>query len=134
MGLVYGTSKTDAFTETGTGANLAVAGMSSNSTRGVIGLGVGYEVSAELALSMSLGLEKKLNSDADSVSATFAGARDANFSVVGRDTSGNVTSTLGFGLSYRLPEGYSANLNAEFRNASSFDKDKRVNLSINRRF
>jgi autotransporter-associated beta strand protein len=134
VGLVYGTSKTDAFTETGTGANLAVAGMSSNSTRGVIGLGVGYEVSAELALSMSLGLEKKLNSDADSVSATFAGARDANFSVVGRDTSGNVTSTLGFGLSYRLPEGYSANLNAEFRNASSFDKDKRVNLSINRRF
>ena len=134
VGLVYGTSKTDAFTETGTGANLAVAGMSSNSTRGVIGLGLGYEVSAELALSMSLGLEKKLNSDADSVSATFAGARDANFSVVGRDTSGNVTSTLGFGLSYRLPEGYSANLNAEFRNASSFDKDKRVNLSINRRF
>ena len=134
VGLVYGTSKTDAFTETGTGANLAVAGMSSNSTRGVIGLGLGYEVSAELALSMSLGLEKQLNSDADSVSATFAGARDANFSVVRRDTSGNVTSTLGFGLSYRLPEGYSANLNAEFRNASSFDKDKRVNLSINRRF
>ena len=134
VGLVYGTSKTDAFTETGTGANLAVAGMSSNSTRGVIGLGVGYEVSAELALSMSLGLEKKLNSDADSVSATFAGARDANFSVVGRDTSGSVISTLGLGISYRLPDGYSANLNAEFRSANPFHNDKRVNLSINRRF
>jgi uncharacterized protein with beta-barrel porin domain len=131
---VYGTSKTDAFTETGTGANLAVAGMSSNSTRGVLGLGVGYEVSAELALSMSLGLEKQLNSNADSVSATFAGARDANFSVVGPDTSGSVISTLGLGVSYRLPEGYSANLNAEFRNASPYHKDKRVNLSINRRF
>ena len=134
VGLVYGTSKSDAFTETGTGANLAVAGMSSNSTRGVIGLGVGYEVSAELALSMSLGLEKKLNSDADSVSATFAGARDANFSVVGRDTSGSVISTLGLGVSYRLPDGYSANLNAEFRSANPFHNDKRVNLSINRRF
>ena len=134
VGLVYGTSKTDAFTETGTGANLAVAGMSSNSTRGVLGLGLGYEVSAELALSMSLGLEKQLNSNADSVSATFAGARDANFSVVGPDTSGSVISTLGLGVSYRLPEGYSANLNAEFRNASPYHKDKRVNLSINRRF
>jgi autotransporter-associated beta strand protein len=134
VGLVYGTSKSDAFTETGTGANLAVAGMSSNSTRGVIGLGVGYEVSAELALSMSLGLEKKLNSDDNSVSATFAGARDANFSVVGRDTSGSVISTLGLGISYRLPEGYSANLNAEFRSANPFHNDKRVNLSINRRF
>ena len=134
VGLVYGTSKTDAFTETGTGANLAVAGMSSNSTRGVLGLGVGYEVSAELALSMSLGLEKQLNSNAESVSATFAGARDANFSVTGRDTSGSVISTLGLGVSYRLPEGYSANLSAEFRSANPFHNDKRVNLSINRRF
>jgi hypothetical protein len=83
---------------------------------------------------MSLGLEKKLNSDADSVSATFAGARDANFSVVGRDTSGSVISTLGLGISYRLPDGYSANLNAEFRSANPFHNDKRVNLSINRRF
>ena len=134
VGLVHGSSKTDAFTESGTGANLAVAGMSANSTRGVLGLGVGYEVSAELALSLSLGVEKQLNSNAESVSATFAGARDANFSVTGRDTSGSVISTLGLGVSYRLPEGYSANLNAEFRSANPYHNDKRVNLSINRRF
>ena len=134
VGLVHGSSKSDAFTETGTGANLAVAGMSSSSTRGVIGLNLGYEASLDLSLSLSLGLERKFSSDTESVTANIAGAPTASFNVAGTDSGNSLISTLGLGVSYRLPNGFSANVNAEFRSDKPYNQDKRVNLSVNRRF
>ena len=133
LGLVYGSSKSDAFTETGTGANLAVGAMSSNATRAVVGVTIGYEATTNLGLNLSLGLEKQLSSDSTSVTANFAGAPGSSFSVAGNDSKSVVTN-LGLGAALRLNNGFTANLSAEFRSGNSYNQDTRVNVSLNRKF
>ena len=133
FGLVYGSSKSDAFTETGTGANLAVGAMSSNATRAVLGVNIGYEATSNLGLSLSLGLEKQLGSNADSVTANFAGSPSSSFSVAGND-SNSVVTNIGLGAALRLNNGFTANLSAEFRSGNDTNKDQRVNVSLNRKF
>ena len=133
LGLVYGSSKSDAFTETGTGANLAVGAMNSSATRGVVGLTIGYEATSNLGLSLSLGLEKQLGSNATSVTANFAGAPSSSFNVAGNDSKSVVTN-LGLGAALRLNNGFTANLSAEFRSGNDYNQDKRINVSLNRKF
>ncbi|MCX6921277.1 MAG: autotransporter-associated beta strand repeat-containing protein [Verrucomicrobia bacterium] len=133
LGLVYGSSKSDAFTETGSGANLAVGAMNSSATRGVVGLTIGYEATSNLGLSLSLGLEKQLGSNATSVTANFAGAPSSSFSVAGNDSKSVVTN-LGLGATLHLNNGFTANLSAEFRSGNDYNQDKRVNVSLNRKF
>ena len=133
LGLVYGSSKSDAFTETGTGANLAVGAMSSNATRAVVGVKIGFEASTNLGLSLSLGLEKQLGSNADSVTANFVGSPSSSFSVAGND-SNSVVTNLGLGATLHLTNGFTANLSAEFRSGNDHNQDKRVNVSLNRKF
>ena len=133
LGLVYGSSKSDAFTETGSGANLAVGAMNSSATRGVVGLTIGYEATSNLGLSLSLGLEKQLGSNATSVTANFAGAPSSSFNVAGNDSKSVVTN-LGLGAALRLNNGFTANLSAEFRSGNDYNQDKRINVSLNRKF
>lgn len=133
LGLVYGSSKSDAFTETGTGANLAVGAMSSNATRAVLGVNIGFEASTNLGLNLSLGLEKQLGSNADSVTANFAGSPSSSFSVAGND-SNSVVTNLGLGATLHLTNGFTANLSAEFRSGNDTNQDQRVNVSLNRKF
>ena len=132
LGYVLGRSTTDAFTESGTGANLSLDAMTQDSSRLVAGLGLTYLATTVLTFELSAAYEHEYASDAGSVSATFGGA-GIPMTVV-RAIEDRDSTTLGLGASLKMDNRSTFRLGAEVRGNREFRKDCRYNASVNVRF
>lgn len=129
VGYVYGKTTTDAFTETGSDAALAVSAFDSNSSRGLAGLSFGWQASPGLKLTLLATMEREYDRD-DDVSATFSGSA---FNASDR-VSDRTISNLGAGAVIRVSQGATLSLAAEFRDSGESHEDIRCNASLNWRF
>jgi len=132
LGYVLGRSTMDAFTESGTGANLSLDAMTQDSSRLVAGLGLTYLATTVLTFELSAAYEHEYASDAGSVSATFGGA-GVPMTVV-RAIEDRDSTTLGLGASLQMNNRSTFRLGAEVRGNREFRKDCRYNASVNVRF
>jgi len=132
LGYVLGRSTMDAFTESGTGANLSLDAMTQDSSRLVAGFGLTYLATTVLTFELSAAYEHEYASDAGSVSATFGGA-GVPMTVV-RAIEDRDSTTLGLGASLQMNNRSTFRLGAEVRGNREFRKDCRYNASVNVRF
>lgn len=120
VGLNRTTSSFDAFTETGTGANLNVSGASQTNTNAEIGLAYEVKLTDMVSLSLNVGYEHNLESSGNSLTASFADAATP--------TSFNV-ATYGAGQNIvRGGVGFQANLGAGRTAGLSYDMHSGVDM------
>lgn len=120
VGLNRTTSSFDAFTETGTGANLNVSGASQTNTNAEVGLAYEVKLTDMVSMSLNVGYEHNLESSGNSLTASFADAATP--------TSFNV-ATYGAGQNIvRGGVGFQANLGAGRTAGLSYDMHSGVDM------
>lgn len=134
LGFVHGRATTDAFTESGTGANLAVDALAQESSRLVAGFGATYLSSSVLAFDLTAAFEHEYASSVGSATATFAGAASALPMTTVRGIDDRQTTIFGLGASFQLDPRTTLRLGAEVRGNRELSRDHRYNVSVNVRF
>jgi subtilase-type serine protease len=129
-GVVHGRARTDAFTESGDGALLAVDVAARESTKAVAGLNLALRPSAWLDLALTAGVEHEMGAVGADLGAVFAGER---FTVADNPVARDI-SVLGLRVSSQLADAVSLQLRAEVRNHGGYDHDRRVSLNLTTRF
>ena len=128
--VIHERSRTDAFTETGTGATLTVDSGVRESTKAVAGLNLAFRPRAWLDFALSAAFERELGTDGASLGAAFAGERF----VVTDNPVARDTAVLGLRISSQLDTGLFLQLGAEMRDNASYDHDRRLSLNLTSRF
>lgn len=129
-GVVHGRARTAAFTETGSGALLAVDSAVRESTKAVAGLNLAFRPCAWFDLALSAGVEHEMGSDDTSLGATFAGE---SFTVTDNPIDRD-TSVYGLRVSSQLDTNLFLQLGAEVRHNNSYEHDRRFSLNLSTRF
>jgi len=134
LGFVHGRSTTNAFTESGPGANLALDALEQDSARLVAGFGLTYLASAKLVFDLTAAYEHEYASSVGAATATFVGAASALPMTTVRAIDDRHTATVGFGASWQLDPRATLRLGAEVRGNREIRRDNRYNASVNVRF
>ncbi len=132
VGLVYGSSKADNFSETGSSFALSVTDLKSNSTNGILGLSVDCVATARLAFNFMAAYEKILSGGTDELSASSVGGLSPDLAIT--DYKSKTIYTLGAGISYRNSVRSMINFGAQMRNSSDYSNDLRLNASYIKKF
>ena len=132
VGLVYGSSKADNFSETGSSFALSVHDLKSNSTNGILGLSVDCVANARLAFNFLAAYEKILSGGNDELSASSVGGLSPDLAII--DQKSKTIFTLGAGISFRNSVRSMINFGAQFRSSSDYSKDLRLNASYIKKF
>ena len=134
LGFVHGRATTNAFTETGAGANLALDALAQESSRLVAGFAATYLASSVLVFDLTASFEHEYASAVGSATATFAGAASALPMTTVRGIDDRQTTTLGLGASWQLDPRTTLRVGAEVRGNRELSRDHRYNASVNVRF
>jgi hypothetical protein len=134
LGFVHGRSTTNAFTESGPGANLALDALEQDSARLVAGFGLTYLASAQLVFDLTAAYEHEYATSVGAATATFVGAASALPMTTVRAIDDRHTATVGFGASWQLDPRATLRLGAEVRGNREIRRDNRYNASVNVRF
>lgn len=139
LGLTYGTSEVDGFTETG-GAALIVDPFDADSLRTFAGLTLRAQATASVELSLTAGYEHELAQDSRRAHGTFvdmpAGGIYPDAATAAYDDpvdkEGTVLVTAGLG--WRLPAAMTLRAGVEYRDEGEREDSLRFNVSLGRRF
>ena len=134
VGLHYSASKLDAFTETGTGANLAVAEASQSNTFAEAGLGYTLPLGAQLALTLNLAYEHNLGSTGNYLKAAFADATAPTSFTVNTYGAGQDIFRGGIGLQADLGAGRSAGLSYDVHSGADLKSAHQIKANYTFRF
>lgn len=134
VGLNRSTAKFDAFTETGTGANLNVSGASQTDTNAEIGLGYAIKLTDSLSVSLNVAYEHNLNSTGNGLTASFAdAAAPTSFNVATYGAGQNVLRG-GIGFEASLGAGRSAGLSYDMHTGPDMKSAHEVKVNYTFRF
>jgi outer membrane autotransporter protein len=134
VGLNRTSSKFDAFTEAGTGANLSVTGAAQTSTNAEVGMAYEVKLTDTLSVSLNVGYEHNLNSTGDSLSAGFADAASpTSFQVTTYGAAQNIVRG-GIGLQASLGIGRTAGLNYDVHSGVDMKSAHEVKVNYTFRF
>jgi len=134
VGLHYSASKLDAFTETGTGANLAVAEASQSNTFAEAGLGYTLPLGAQFALTLNLAYEHNLGSTGNYLKAGFADATAPTSFTVNTYGAGQDIFRGGIGLQADLGAGRSAGLSYDVHSGADLKSAHQIKANYTFRF
>ena len=134
VGLHYSASKLDAFVETGTGANLAVAEASQSNTFAEAGLGYTLPLGAQFALTLNLAYEHNLGSTGNYLKAGFADASAPTSFTVNTYGAGQDIFRGGIGLQADLGAGRSAGLSYDVHSGADLKSAHQIRANYTFRF
>lgn len=129
-GIIHARSGVGAFAESGDGANLWVDIRPDETTVATLGLGAAWLPDASTRLSLSAGFELELGDVGRRLDAEIAGE---SFSMSDQPGS-RATGLVGLGLSKDLDHGFLLGVSATYRLNPDFTADRRLNLSLAKRF
>ena len=134
VGLSRSTSKFDAFTETGTGANLNVSAATQTDTNAEVGLSYALKVTDSLSVSLNVAYEHNLNSTGNGLTASFAdAAAPTSFNVATYGAGQNVLRG-GIGIQASLGAGRSAGLSYDMHSGVDMKSAHEVKVNYTFRF
>lgn len=134
VGLHYSASKLDAFAETGTGANLAVAEASQSNTFAEAGLGYTLPLGAQLALTLNVAYEHNLGSTGNTLKAGFADASAPTSFTVNTYGAGQDVFRGGIGVQADLGAGRSAGLSYDVHSGADLKSAHQIKANYTFRF
>ena len=134
VGLHYSASKLDAFAETGTGANLAIAEASQSNTFAEAGLGCRLPLGAQLALTLNVAYEHNLGSTGNYLKAGFADASAPTSFTVNTYGAGQDIFRGGIGLQADLGAGRSAGLSYDVHSGADLKSAHQIKANYTFRF
>jgi hypothetical protein len=134
VGLNRTSAKLDAFSETGTGANLNVSAASQSSTNAEVGLGYSMKLTDTMSISLNVAYEHNLASTGNSLTANFADAASpTSFNVATYGADQNVFRG-GIGFQASLGTGRSAGLSYEMHSGVDMKSAHEVKVNYTFRF
>jgi len=134
VGLHYSNSKMDAFTESGTGANLTVAEASQSNTFAEAGLGYALALSEMFSLTLNVAYEHNLGSTGDSMNARFADAATPTSFTVRTYGAGQDIFRGGIGLQANLGAGRSAGISYDVHSGDDLKSAHQIKANYTFRF
>ena len=134
VGLNRTNSKLDAFTETGTGANLSVAAAVQNSTNAEVGMAYEVKLADTLSVSLNVAYEHSLSSLGNSLTASFADAATPTSFNVTTYGAGQSIVRGGIGFQANLGTGRTAGLSYEVHSAVDMKSAHEVKVNYTFRF
>ena len=134
VGLHYSNSKMDAFTESGTGANLTVAEASQSNTFAEAGMGYALPLSEMFSLTLNVAYEHNLGSTGDSVNARFADAASPTSFTVRTYGAGQDIFRGGIGLQANLGAGRSAGISYDVHSGDDLKSAHQIKANYTFRF
>ena len=134
VGLHYSNSKMDAFTESGTGANLTVAEASQSNTFAEAGLGYALQLSEMFSLTLNVAYEHNLGSTGDSMNARFADAASPTSFTVRTYGAGQDIFRGGIGLQANLGAGRSAGISYDVHSGDDLKSAHQIKANYTFRF
>ena len=134
VGLSRNIANSDAFAETGTGANLSVAAAKQSDVTAEVGMGYGIKVGENLTVSLNVAYEHALSTDGGNVSARFADATSPTTFTV--RTFGAAQDLLrgGLGVNVGLGEGRSAAVSYDYHTGADVKSAHQIKASYSFRF
>lgn len=133
-GLSKSTAKSDAFAESGAGANLNVSGSSLSETLAEVGVGYGIKLGETIKLTLNVAYEHNLDTAPTFVTASFADASAPTSFTVRTYGAGKDMFRAGLGLSAAAGENASVGISYDLRNGSDLKSAHEVKLNYTRRF
>jgi len=134
VGLNRTSAKLDAFSETGTGANLNVSAASQTSTNAEVGLGYSMKLTDTMSISLNVAYEHNLASTGNSLTANFADAASpTSFNVATYGADQNVFRG-GIGFQASLGTGRSAGLSYDMHSGVDMKSAHEVKVNYTFRF
>ena len=134
VGLNRTSSKFDAFTEAGTGANLSVAGAAQTSTNAEVGLAYEVKLTETLSVSLNAGYEHNLDSSGNALNAGFADAASpTSFQVATYGAAQNIVRG-GIGFQANLGTGRTAGLSYDMHSGPDMKSAHEVKVNYTFRF
>lgn len=134
VGLSRTMAKFDAFTETGTGANLNVSAANQTNTNAEVGLGYAMKLTDNLSVSLNVAYEHNLNSTGNSLTASFADAASpTSFNVATYGAGQNIVRG-GIGFEASLGAGRSAGLSYDMHSGVDMKSAHEVKVNYTFRF
>ena len=134
VGISRNMATTDAFLETGTGANLNVAAAKQSDVTAEIGMGYGIKVGDSLTVSLNIAYEHALSTEGGSLNASFADATVPTTFTVGTSGAGQDLLRAGLGLSLALGEGRAATLGYDYHSGADIKSAHQIKASYTVRF
>ncbi len=134
VGLSRNIAESDAFVESGTGANLSVASAKQSDVTAEIGMGYGVKVGENLTVSLNVAYEHALSNDGGNLNASFADAAAPTTFTVRTFGAAQDLLRAGLGFNLGLGEGRSAALSYDYHAGSDVKSAHQIKASYSFRF
>jgi hypothetical protein len=134
VGLNRNMSQFDAFTETGTGANLNVSGAAQTDTNAEVGLSYAVKLTDSLSVSLNVAYEHNLSSTGNNLTASFADAASPTSFNVATYGAGQNLLRGGIGFQASLGAGRSAGLSYDMHSGTDMKSAHEVKVNYTFRF
>jgi autotransporter-associated beta strand protein len=134
IGLSRNIASSDAFLETGTGANLSVAAAKQSDVTAEIGMGYGLNLGDALTISLNVAYEHALSNEGGALTAGFADAAAPTSFTVRTSGAGQDLLRTGLGLSLALGEGRTATLSYDYHYGTDIKSAHQIKAGYSFRF
>jgi autotransporter-associated beta strand protein len=134
VGISRNIASSDAFLETGTGANLSVAAAKQSDLTAEIGMGYGIQLGDVLTISLNIAYEHALSNEGGTLNAGFADAAVPTSFSVRTSGAGQDLLRTGLGLNLALGEGRSATLGYDYHTGADIKSAHQFKAGYSFRF
>ena len=134
VGLSRNIANSDAFAETGTGANLSVAAATQSDVTAEVGMAYGVKVGENLTVSLNVAYEHALSTDGGTLNASFADAASPTTFTVRTFGAGQDLLRGGIGLNVALGEGRAAAVSYDYHAGADVKSAHQLKASYSFRF
>jgi autotransporter-associated beta strand protein len=134
IGLSRNIASSDAFLETGTGANLSIAAAKQSDVTAEIGMGYGINLGDALTISLNIAYEHALSNEGGTLNAGFADAAAPTNFTVRTSGAGQDLLRTGVGLSLALGEGRTATLSYDYHSGADIKSAHQIKAGYSFRF
>ena len=134
VGISRNIAASDAFLESGTGANLSIAAAKQSDVTAEIGMGYGIKLGDSLTVSLNIAYEHALSTDGGTLNAGFADAAVPTSFTVQTSGAGQDLLRTGLGFNLALGEGRSATLSYDYHSGADIKSAHQIKAGYSFRF
>ena len=134
VGISRNIGSSDAFLETGTGANLSVAAAKQSDVTAEIGMGYGIQLGDVLTVSLNIAYEHALSNEGGALNAGFADAAVPTSFTVQTSGAGQDLLRAGLGFNLALGEGRAVTLGYDYHSGADIKSAHQIKAGYSFRF
>ena len=134
VGISRNIGSSDAFLETGTGANLSVAAAKQSDVTAEIGMGYGIQLGDVVTVSLNIAYEHALSNEGGALNAGFADAAVPTSFTVQTSGSGQDLLRAGLGFNLALGEGRAVTLGYDYHSGADIKSAHQIKAGYSFRF